>query len=206
MNDELLVVAVILGGMAVMVMGIVLSQRGKEARLAAQRDIEISIESGLRWAAVLLPGAIIGPVFAGLYLSSIAPWPRQHPLGAMALTLVSSLLGLFIAIKSSRTFRRVGALRYTPARLELEVDGTLSSIDLSAPFEMIEASSLGPTDMQLQVLVFTQHDKEWGFSYGLPISRKPQGDQHLPRPIGPLLGGEAKVIHDRLVALKLARS
>ena len=57
---------------------------------------------------------------------------------------------------------------------------------------------MGPGNSHLQVLTFRQDGIAWGFSYGLPIGRKPYVNREVNGYLTPWLGGEARVIHDRV--------
>ncbi len=50
----------------------------------------------------------------------------------------------------------------------------------------------------LQVLTFRQDGVAWGFSYGLPITRKPYVNREVKGYLTRLLGGETRVIRDRV--------
>ena len=49
-------------------------------------------------------------------------------------------------------------------------------------------------------LILTQGNVRLGFSYGLPIGRTGYGDGTLGSAVGPLVDGQARVIHERLRA------
>ena len=72
------------------------------------------------------------------------------------------------------------------------------TLDLDRPFELFEGSTLGPGNSHLQVLTFRQDGPAWGFSYGLPLGRKPYVNHEVKGYIMPLLNGETRVIHDRV--------
>ena len=50
------------------------------------------------------------------------------------------------------------------------------------------------------MLTFRQDGIAWGFSYGLPIMGKPYVNREVKGYLTPLLGGETRVIHDRVRA------
>jgi hypothetical protein len=112
--------------------------------------------------------------------------------------LAASGLLVPLCLWMTHGWRRVGALRYTAARLTLETKAQPCLLDLDRPFELYEGSATGPGGSQLQVLSFRQDGIAWGFSYGLPITRKPYVNCDVNGYLSPLLGGEARVIHDRI--------
>jgi hypothetical protein len=196
MSDETLVVVGILVGIAVMIVALVLYQRGKERRLAAQADIEIPVMSFWRSVATVVVSIAAGPVTLGMV--SASSWFREHAAAATLSMLVASGLLLPLCLWLTRGWRRAGELRYTAEHLTLDMKGQRCTLDLARPFELFEGSALGPGDSQLQVLTFRQDGIAWGFSYGLPIGRKPYVNRDVKGYLTPLLGGETRVIHDRV--------
>ena len=199
-DDESILVVVLVLGMAAMIVAIVWYQRGKEARLDSQTEIEIPIDSTLRSLLVFLPSIAAGPVLVAALSVAIDPWPRQHALAATLIGIGVGAVGLFLGLRASRRFRRIGVLRYTPVSLDLELGPERWRIDLNQPFELDEASAPGPAHARLQVLLVSQGNSRWGFSYMLPMTREPYGDRALDRYLTPLLNGETYLIHDRLRA------
>jgi hypothetical protein len=197
-SDEAILIVVLLGGIAVMCVALLRYQKHKEARLAARTEIEVPIQSVLRSVLIILPAMVVGPVLMAVVGAKTDPWGRQHALAATLLGIGLGVAGMLAGVRLSRRYARVGVLRYTPTRLELEVAGERRSIDLDEPYELAEGSAEGPTNMRLQVVYVQQGGTVWGFSYGLPITRKPYGDTAFDRYPAPLVDGEARVIHDRL--------
>jgi hypothetical protein len=199
-NDEAILVVVILAGIAGMIVVLVRYQRGKEARLAALTEIEIPIASTLRTVLVVLPSIAVSPVLMAVLGAMTDPWLRHHALAATLTGIGVGVVGLFVGLRVSRRFCRIGLLRYTPVSLDLELGDERRHIDLDEPYELAEGMAWGPANMPLQVLSVRQGDRHWGFSYGLPLGRKPYGDGGFDRYLTPLVNGEARVIHDRLRA------
>jgi hypothetical protein len=110
----------------------------------------------------------------------------------------AGLAGLWIGLRYSRRFRRVGVLRYTSSALDFEFGNVRRHLHLSQPYELEEGLAFGLKNMPLQVVIITQNSECWGFSYGLPMWRKPYGDKTLDEYLTPLLAGETRIIHDRL--------
>jgi hypothetical protein len=100
----------------------------------------------------------------------------------------------------TRGWRRDGVLRYTADQLAMELKGVRCVLDLRQPFELLDGSAPGPGNLPLQVLLLRQGGEAWGFSYGLPIHRKPYGDTAMKAYVAPVLGAETRVVHDRLRA------
>jgi hypothetical protein len=108
-----------------------------------------------------------------------------------------------MGFRFSRRFRRIGVLRCTADALDLELGDERRHIDLNQPYELLgEGLAFGFGNMPLQVVEIAQDDRHWGFSYGIPLGRKHYGDRSLSTYITPVLSGEARIIHDRLRALK----
>jgi uncharacterized membrane protein len=200
MRDENLVVVGILVGLAAMIVVLVRYQRGKERRLAAQDEIEIPIMSFWWSVATVVLSIVIGPLALG-GLSALSPsWFRAHAAVATLSMLAASGLLVPLCLWLTHGWRRIGALRYTATRLTLEMKDQRYALDLDRSFELYEGSSTGPGGSPLQVLSFRQDGVAWGFSYGLPITRKPYVNLDVDGYLTPLLGGEVRVIHDRIRA------
>jgi hypothetical protein len=144
----------------------------------------------------VLVGTAVVPVLAAI----TDPWARGHALAATLLGMGLGVVGIFVGMRLSKRHARIGLLRYTPARLELQLRGQQWHVNLDEPYALDEAHAFGPASMSLQVLVVRQGDHGLAFSYGLPIGRKAYGDNAVDRYIEPLVDGEARVIHDRLRA------
>jgi len=198
MDGEAIVVIGMLAGIAVMVTVLLLYQRGKERRLAAEADIEIPAMSVWRSVLVFLVAAVAGPVTTAVVTGFSSSWTRENAAVAVLSTVAGSGLLIVAAMRISRGWRRDGLLRYTADQLSLELKGACSVLDLHQPFELHEGFGTGPANMPLQVLWLRQGDRRWGISYGLPIGRKPYGDTLVKNYPTPMLGGETRVIHDRL--------
>lgn len=198
--DETILVVVLLGGIAAMIVVLVAYQRRVERRLVGRDEMEVPIQSVARALVVLLPSMAAGPIACGVIASLTDPWARHHALAMTLASIGTGVLGLVIGIRATRGFRRIGALRWTRDRLELELADERRRVDLTRPFELDEATALGPQHMLLQVVIVTQGDVQLGFSYGLPMGRKGYGDRTLDAPVGPLVDGQARVIHERLRA------
>ena len=197
MSDEAILVVALLGGIAVMCVVLVRYMRRKEARLAAQTEIEIPIHSLPKSVFVCLLAVLIGSVPVPVFGAVTDPWGRRHALAMVLAAIGLALVALLVALRLSRRFRTTGLLRYTPTRLELQLGDQRWHVDLDQPYELREGFASGPADTPLQVLYVKQGDDGWGFSYGLPLARKPYGGA-LDTYFTPLVGGEARVIHDRL--------
>ncbi|HLK88557.1 MAG TPA: hypothetical protein VKZ18_01610 [Polyangia bacterium] len=198
MSDEATLIVGILGGLAVMIVLLLRHQRRKEARLAAQTEIEIPIQSTAKAAGIIIVSMLPGPVLVGV-LAAATDQTRQHAVAVVLLLLALSMGGVFtVGMKLARRYANVGLLRYTPARLELRIGPQRWQVDLGKPYELDEAHAFGPGNISLQVLVVRQSDGGLAFSYGLPLGRKPYGDRAVDRYVEPLVDGEARVIHDRL--------
>lgn len=194
---------ILLVGIAAMIVALVRHQRGKEARLAAQSEIEIPIESVWRAVLVVLPLVVAGPVLVGVLAAVTDPWMRHHALAATLTGIGSGVAGLWIGVRSFRGFRRIGLLRLTPDSLDLELGEERHHLALDEPYELDEGmatTGFGPATYSLQVVLLRQDGTEWGFSYMLPATRRPYGNRVLDRHPGPALSGEVRVIHDRLRA------
>ena len=198
MAPEAPLVVILLAGILAMVVLLVRHQRAKEARLADTEHIELPIESTARTVLVILPSIIAGPVVAGIAAAATDPWARNHALLATLGTIALGVAGLFIGLRLSRNFRRVGTLRCSQLNLRLDFDGQRREIDLTQPYELHEATALGPANTRLQVVVITQWHRQCGFSYGLPVRREAYGDCEVDKYPLPLLGAEARVVHERL--------
>jgi hypothetical protein len=196
-SDEAILVVGILGGIAAMIVVLVRHQRRKEARLAAQTEIEIPIQSVGRTVVIILPAMVLGPVLVAVLGALTHPGP-QHALAAVFLAVGLGVVGMFGGIALSRRYARIGLLRYTPKRVDLHLRAQQWSVDLGQPYELDEALAFGPNHMSLQVLVVRQGGGGLAFSYGLPLGRKAYGDRSVDQYIEPLVDGEARVIHDRL--------
>jgi hypothetical protein len=198
MSDETLVVVGILVGIVAMIVVLVRYQRGKERRLAAQAEIEIPVMSFWWSVATVVVSIAVGPVALGV-VSALSPSSfREHAAVATLSMLVASGLLVPLCLCLTHGWRRVGVLRHTATRLTLEMKDQRFALDLDRPFELYEGSATGPGGSQLQVLSFRQDGIAWGFSYGLPIARKPYVTCDVNGYLTPLLGGEARVIHDRI--------
>jgi hypothetical protein len=204
MSDENLVVVGGLVGIAVMILALVGYQRGKERRLAAMADIEIAVMSFWWSVATTVVSLAIGPVTLGFVGTFQSSWMREHAGVAVLSALVASGLLVPLCLWLTRGWRRVGVLRYTAERLTLEMNGGTCTLDLGQPFELFEGSAMGPGNSQLQVVSFRQDGIAWGFSYGLPITRKPYVNHEVNGYLTPLLNGETRVIHDRVRARAIA--
>ncbi len=200
MDGETVVVIGILLGIAIMITVLVLYQRGKERRLAVQTEIEIPVMSLWRSVAVIVAATVVGPVGMALVGAFSSAWLRENAAVVVLSMLVGCGLLIPLGLWLSRGWRRDGVLRHTADELSLEVKDGRHVLDLRQPFELIEGRATGPGDLPLQVVVFLQGGKRWGFSYGLPIARKPYGDTIMEDYPMPMLGGEVRVIHDRLRA------
>jgi hypothetical protein len=201
MSDEFILIAALLAGLAIMIAVVVLPQRRKERLVRQSVDVEIPIESVPRTVAVMLPAAVVFPVGVGIVGKLTDPWMRSHALGAVLTGVGGAVVTVVLAMMASRRWRRVGALTLTQARLELSLPLLTLSLDVQRPFRISEASAIGAYGMQYQVVVVTQGEQSWGFSYMLPVGRPPYGDRAVDEAVPPLLGGEVRVIHDRLRAL-----
>jgi hypothetical protein len=197
-SDEWVIVVAVLGGLAVMAVALLRYQRGKEARLRALTEIEIPIHSLSRSVLVIVPAIAVGPVLVGLVAASADPWARHHALAMTLMMLGSGVPGIFAGWRLSRRWSRIGLLRCTPARLEIQLRGKGGQTDLERPYELTEGSTLGPGNLPVQVVYVRQGDNLLGFSYGLPLGRKPHGEGVFDRWVEPLVDAEARVIHDRL--------
>ena len=200
MSDETLVVVGILVGIAVMVIALLRYQRGKERRLAARAEIEIPVMSFGWSVATVVVSLVIGPVTLGFVGGFSPSWLREHAGLATLSVLVASGLLIPLGLWLTRGRRRVGVLRYTAERLTLEMTAARCTLDLARPFELFEGSAMGPGNSYLQVLTFRQDGVAWGFSYGLPITRKPYVNREVKGYLTRLLGGETRVIRDRVRA------
>ena len=200
MSDETLVVVGILVGIVAMIVVLVRYQRGTERRLAAQDETEIPVMSFWLSVATVVVSIAIGPVTFGIVAAFSSQWSREHAGVATLSVLIASGLLIPLCLWGTRRWRRVGELRYTAERLTLHLKDRRCELDLTRPFELFEGSATGPGDSQLQVLSFRQDGIAWGFSYGLPIGRKPYVNHQANGYLMPLLGGETRVIHDRLRA------
>lgn len=198
MNDEATLVVVLLLGIAAMCVVGVRYQRNKEARLAALREIEIPIESVPRTVLIVLLSMVVGPLLVIVLAAATDPSPRDHAAAVGLISTTAGVAGLFAGLRLSRGYRRIGSLRYTPVSLDLEFGDERLHIDLRQPYQLDEACALGPGKMPLQVLVIKQGDSLGGFSYSLPMTKKPHGERTVEHYLTPLVGGEARVIHDRL--------
>jgi hypothetical protein len=194
-SDETTLIVGILGGITMMIVLLVRYQRRKEARLAAQTEIELPIQSTWKAAAIIIMSMVPGPVLAGVASSFV---DREHTLGVVLVGLALGVAGIFAGVKLANRHARIGLLRYTPARLELQLGPQQSHIELGRPYELDEALGFGIKNMPLQVLVIRQGERSLAFSYMLALGRKVHGDRTVDRYIEPLLNGEARVIHDRL--------
>jgi hypothetical protein len=199
-SDEAILVVAILSGIAVMIVLLVRYQRGKETRLAALTEIEIPIDSVARSVLIVLPAVCIGPVLVAVFGAMTDPWLRSHALAGTVTSIGLGVAGLFGGLRVSRRFRRVGLLRYTPARLELQVGKEIRHIDLDQPYMLDEGMAWGPGNMPLQVLYVRQGRNVLKLSYGLPLGRKAHGERQFETYVIPLVDGEARVVHDRLRA------
>jgi len=198
MEDETILVIAILGGIAGMIVGLVFYMRRREAQLAAQDRIEIPIYSVWRSLAVLLPAMVVVPVLAGVAGAVTDPL-RKHALAATLLAIGATCASMLGAVLGARNFRRTGMLTLGADILELSENGRRHTLDPRRPFLLFEALSIQTSSMQF-VLV-TQDDRSWGFSYGIRLGKKAYGDAAVEAPpLGPLLDGEARVLHDRLRA------
>jgi len=208
MGDEGIVVVSILGGIGLMIPTLVLWQRRKEARLAAKERIELPIESMGRTILVMLAAILVLPVGVGLVGTFANDWMRHHALGMTLGSIGGTLAVLLLAMTGTGRLRSVGRLVLDAGRLELEERGQPASwIALDRPFEMLEARS-GPDGLGMlaQVVALRQEDRALAFSYLVPV----QGHgmlrgRRIDAPIGPLLSGECRVLHDRLRAAPTCR-
>ncbi len=198
MSDEATFIVGLLGGLAVMIVLLVRQQRRKEARLAAQTEIELPIQNTGKAAGIIALSLLPGPALLGV-LAALTDQMREHAVALVLLMLALGMTMVFtVGMKLARRYANIGLLRYTPARLELQVGAQQWQVDLGKPYELDEAHAFGPGNMSLQVLVVRQGGGGLAFSYGLGVGRKPYGDRSVDRYIEPLLDGEARVIHDRL--------
>ena len=197
MNEEGLLVAALLGGAVALCVGIVVAQRRAERRLAAQTDIELSLESTGRTVAVLLPAALAMPVLVGVVGAVTDPWMRAHALGAVLASVGGSALSIVGALRATRHLRQIGTLRWTSDRLELRVGGVVNSVDLARPFILSEASAFASQGIALQIVVVTQDDRTWAFGYTVGIKNPARGEV-IDAGRCPLFGVGSRVIHDRL--------
>lgn len=198
MSDEALLVVALLGGIAALSYGLWRRQQVKEARLTARTEIEIPIQSLYRSALVIALASSVGPVAAGVFATLTDPWARSHAL-AMTMTGIGlGVVGMLAGLRAASRYCRVGLIRYTPSRLELQLGDGRWSTDLEQPYELEEGLAHGPAEMPVQVLYVKQGNNRWGFSYGLPLRRRPHGENVFDRYVAPLVNGEARVIHDRL--------
>jgi hypothetical protein len=201
MEDETILVIVILGGIAAMIAGLVVYMRRREARLAAQDRIEIPIYSVWRSVVVILPALVIVPVLAAVAGAMTDPLLRKHALAATLLTIGGGCTSLLLAILATRNFRRIGVLALDAEILELTEKGGRHTLDPRRPFSLFEGICIRSSSVPLQVVLVTQDDRSWAFSYGIALGKKAHGDRALDVPeLGPMLGGEARVLHDRLRA------
>jgi hypothetical protein len=201
MEDETILVIVILGGIAAMIVGLVIYMRRREARLAAQERIEIPIYSVWRSLAVVFPALVVVPVLAAVTGAVTDPMLRKHALAATIVTIAGGCASLLAALVATRNFRRIGMLALGADLLELAEKGRRHTLDPRRPFALFEGTCIRSSSVPLQVVLVTQDDRSWAFSYGLALGKKAHGDRALDVPqLGPALGGEARVLHDRLRA------
>jgi hypothetical protein len=182
---------------AILVFLILRQQRRREARLAELTTVEVPILSTARAALIIAPTMAAGPVLVAVVASLTHPG-REHAVAAVLLVIGIGIGGMFAGMTLARRYARVGLLRYAPPRLELEVGGQRSHVDLDQPCKLAEASAEGPSGIRVQVVALDQGDRTLAFSYGLTIGRKPYGEHAVARPLGPLVDPEARVIHDRV--------
>jgi hypothetical protein len=193
--------AVVVGGVALiagMSVLILVRQRRKEARLAALTEIEIPIQSTGRAALIIAASMVPGTVLGALLASLTDQYPRHAVaavLGAVGLGLLSIVFG---GLPLAQRYARIGLLRWAPPRLELQVGGQQTHVDLDQPCQLGETTALHPTGIRMQVVALRQGDRLLAFSYGLPMGRKPHGDTAVNRHIEPVVDAEARVIHDRI--------
>jgi len=200
MEDETILVIVILVGFAAMIVGLFIYMRRLEARLAAQDRIEISIYSDWRTAVVILLAMVVVAVLAAVAVAVTATPLHEHALAATMVPLAGTCASLLVAMLATRKFRRIGVLALGADSLDLTGEGERQTLDLRRPFALFEARSWTDT-MSLQFVLITQDDRSWGFSYGLAVRRQAYGHRAVDEPpLGPMLGGEARVLHDRLRA------
>lgn len=197
MSDEATLVVGLLGGMAALIVVLLRYQRRKEARLVAQTDIELPIQSVGKAAAIIAASMIVPSVLAGVVAALINPGP-EHAVAAVFLVLALSVACMFVGVKLSYRYACIGRLSYTPRALELQLGAERWQIELGQAYELDEGLAFGPKNMPLQVLVVRQEGRELAFSYGLPLGRKHHGDRTFDRYPRPAVGSEARVIHDRL--------
>jgi hypothetical protein len=114
MNEEGVLVLSLLGGAVALCVGLVVAQRRKEQRLAAQTDIELPLESVGRTVAVVLPAAVVVPVVVGVVAALTDPLLRAYALGAVLVSTFGGGLSIVGALVATRGFRRAGALTSTP--------------------------------------------------------------------------------------------
>jgi len=188
---------VVLLGLAGMTVAMVAFLRRRERRLAARPEIEIPILSFWRSVLVVVL-AISVPPLPGIWVVSSIPWLYDR--AELAFLFVVAFGGIVIPVvmRWTRSWRRIGVLRATSDRMTLRLHGDEWSIDLARPFELREGCATEPGGVRLQVATFRQDGVEWGFSYGLPIGREPYGNRELDGFVLPLLGAEARVIHERV--------
>jgi hypothetical protein len=199
-GEEMVLVVCIVAGLVAVGVAAWMYQRRRERRLAGLERIEIPIHSIARTLLVLFPAIAAVPVLVGVVGAMTDPWLREHALAAVITSLGGGGLSLVLAMAATKRFRTTGRLILSPEILQLDDRGQRYVLDPRRPFRLYEGSSIRPGSIPLQVVLVEQDGRSWGFSYGLALGRKSYSDR-LTDALGPLLGGETRVLHDRLRAL-----
>lgn len=109
MDDETVFVVVLLLGLAIMIVGLVRYQRGKERRLAARVEIEIPVESIWKAALVLFPSLAAEPTIV-VAMGVTFDQAREHAVAMTLAAMGTGMIGLCMGMRLSRQFRRIGVL------------------------------------------------------------------------------------------------
>lgn len=192
-----------LAALAVVIVAALVYRVRRERGLSAQRDIVVPLGSESKGVVILVLwiaiAAVLSPFFTSLVDRSRSGNGPAFFLGLLLDFGICSL-GFFSCMWLTRAWRRVGELRYTPDRLSLVVRGQAWALDLRQQFDLFEwAFSVGE-GQALQAVVLRQGETVWGFTYPLAMSHR-QFDNSPP--VGgprPMVGADARVIHERLRA------
>lgn len=198
-GNELWVVSALVLLLLAVVGALLAYQRRGEDRLRRSQVAEVPIFSVARTQAVVLSIGVV-TVLMSVYVAMNFGLAHAYPGPTVVLSILTTLIAVSFGVVLGRPLRGVGRLSIDATHITLEYGGTHHRMALYRAFAIEEGVSVMPPSARVQVVELEQDGERWGFSYGLPVWRAHRGSGSYRAPVGPVLDGEAVVIHERLVA------
>jgi hypothetical protein len=205
MLNDLAVLGIVLAVLVALIAALVVHRIRKERRLATQDEIVVLLTSEWKGMVILLAWIAVF-VLVGAFAPLLLKRGEFGHVGVVLSVLLLDLglcgLGFTLCMQITRSWRRVGVLRYTPDHLSLTIDSCREwELDLRQQFELFEWSIVGPAEGQaLQAVVVRQDETFGGFTYPLAITHQPFDNSPPVEGPRPMVGPDARVLHERLRA------